>query len=246
MRIKRYSFFCLTIMLLLSSCNQEKDKLIQSFDTIYQKVLKNEYSNFESVLDEQSKDLYLKLTDPHYLNIDSIISLGDKHKIKCTLVNYLALSDNRIKEDKYEFFRYLGANDISYFSFMNAYYVDKSKLKKGKENYVAIIKEEMTQSKRTWVNFTGNESKGYKLNLLYTLQLEEPKSKSQLKLLQKSSNSELSFEEYLQHYYWQNSGENSLDFETDQLNLEKSKREGRAETIRSYESRGLKDKTLAQ
>ena len=141
MRLKTYSLFCLTFMLLLSSCTQEKDKLIQSFDTVYEQVLKNDYSNFESVLDEKSKDLYFKLIDPKYLNIDSIISLGDKHKIKCTLVNYLALSESRIKEgnSKYEFFRYLGANDISFFSFMNAFYVDKSKLKKGKENYVAML-----------------------------------------------------------------------------------------------------------
>ncbi|MFT4533012.1 MAG: hypothetical protein ACJA1A_001006 [Saprospiraceae bacterium] len=244
MSFKNYLYFIFPIVIF--SCTQEKDPLIKSFDSVYQQVLMNDYSNFDSVLDEKSKELYLKLIDPDYLNIDSMISLGNKYKIKCTLVDYLALSENRIKEgsSKSEFYRYLGANDISFFSFMNAYYVDKPKLKKGKENFVAIIKEEMTQSKRTWVNFYGNESKGYKLNLLYTLQLEEPKLKLHFKLWQKASNSELSFDEYIRYYYWQNSGKNSSRFETDMLNLEKSKREGRAETIRSYENRGLKDKTI--
>lgn len=230
---------------LMFSCSQEKDPLIKSFDAVYKQVLSNDYSEFEDVLNDKSKEFYTKLTDPNYLNIDSIIELGNKHKIKCTLVEYLALSESRAKNGniKLEFFRHLGARDISFFSFSNAYYVDKTKLRKGKVNFVAIIKEEMTQSKRTWVNFQGDESNGYKLNLLYTLQLEEEKNKLALKLYQVEANkTDMPFEEYLRYYYWQNSGKNSPRFETDMLNLEKSKRDGRAETIQSYENRGLKDK----
>ncbi|MGK0315759.1 MAG: hypothetical protein ACI86M_001991 [Saprospiraceae bacterium] len=245
MIIKRYTIFCFYVALLLTSCTQKKDKLIQTFDVIYQDVLDLKFENIETSLNGKSLEFHNKITNLVYLNIDSIIVLGKEYKIPYMLTEYLALNGDKIKDGKTEeeFYRFLGAQDISFFSFSNAFYVDKPKLKKGKENFVAIIKEEMTLSKRTWVNFHGSKSTGYKLNLLYTLQLEESKSKSHFKLYHKASNSELSFEDYLRYYYWQNSGKNSSRFETDMLNLEKSKREARAETILSYENRGLKDKT---
>ena len=248
MTIKKYMLFCLCIAFLSISCNQEKDKLIQSFDAVYQNVLDSKFDNIAISLNAKSLEFYNKITDPTYLNIDSIIVLGVEYKLPYLLTEYLAFNGDKIKngETVEEFYRYLGAQDVSFFSFQDAYYIDKPKLKKGKENFVAIIKEEMSQSKRGWVKFTGNETSAYKLDLLYTLKLYEIKRKKKNKTLRNQHQEIKSQEEYLRFFYWQNSGENNSKFEAEQLNLEKSMREGRAETINSYESRGLKDKGADQ
>ena len=248
MNIKKYTLISLLAVIFLSSCTQKKDKLIQTFDDIYQDILESRYDNIESALNTKSLEFYKKITDPAYLNIDSIIVLGEAYKIPYMLTEYLAFNGDKIKNGQTtnEFFRYLGAQDVSIFSFQDAYYVDKPKLKKGKENYVAIIKEEMSQSKRGWVQFSGNETDTYKLDLLYTLQLHELKKKKNNNALRSQHQEIKSEEEYLRFFYWQNSGKNTSKFETEQLKLEESMRAGRDETIKSYEERGLKDKVSAK
>jgi len=246
MRIKLYSLFCLAIVFFISACNQEKDKLIQSFDTVYQDVLDSKFDDLATSFNERSLTFHNKITNPKYLNIDSIIVLGEQYNLPYMLTEYLAYNGDKATNEKtvHEFYRYLGAQNVSFFSYQDAYYVDKPKLKKGKENFVAIIKEVMSQSKRGWVKFTGNENDGYKLDLLYTLELNEINNKKKNNSLRNQRQEIKTEEEYLRFFYWQNSGENSSKFETEQLNLEKSMRDGRAETINSYEERGLKDKTI--
>lgn len=248
MTIKKYTLFCLCVVFLSISCNKEKDKLIQSFDTVYQDVLDSKFDNIAKSLNDESLEFQNKITNPTYLNIDSIIVMGKEYKLPYILTEYLAFNGDKVKngETVEEFYRYLGAQDVSFFSFQDGYYIDKPKLKKGKENFVAIIKEEMSQSKRGWVKFTGTETGEYKLDLLYTLKLHEIKRKKKNTNLRNQHQELKSQGEYLRFFYWQNSGENNSKFETEQLNLEKSMREGRAETIISYENRGLKDKTTAK
>lgn len=241
MIIKRYILFYFYVALLLTSCTQKKDKLIQTFDVIYQDVLDLKFENIEISLNDKSLEFHNKITNLVYLNIDSIIVLGREYKIPYMLTEYLAFNGDKIKDGKTEeeFYRFLGAQDVSFFSFSNAFYVDKPKLKKGKENFVAIIKEEMTQSKRVWVEFKGDEVRGYKLNLLYTLQLEELKNKARHRILRAQNKDPQTQEEYLRFYYWQNSGENLLKFESELLEMEKNMRAGRAELINAYRARKL-------
>ena len=246
MILKRYILLCFFGVTLLTNCKQDKDKLIQAFDNVYQNILDSKFENIQNSLNTESLDFYNKITNPTYLNIDSIILLGKEYKLPYMLTEYLAFNGDKIKDGKTvdEFYRHLGAQDVSFFSFQDAYYVDRSKLKKGKENYVAIIKEEMSQSKRVWVRFTGDETTGYKLDLLYTLKLLEIKRKKKNNALRNQHQEIQSQVDYLRYFYWQNSGENSNKFETEQLKLEKAMRDGRAELIRAYEERGLKDKAL--
>jgi len=127
---------------------------------------------------------------------------------------------------------------MSIFSFQDGYYVDKPKLKKGKENFVALIKEEMSVSKRSWLKFEGDDTKGYKLDLLYTMELVELKKKKEKAKFRKQTNDKTTKEEYLRNFYWQHSGQN-IKFEQGQLELEANMRSGRSELIQSYVERGL-------
>ena len=236
-----FSFLLLLAVLSMSSCTSEKDKLIVAFDDIYANVLLSEFSSIESALDSESQIFYKKVTNPDYLNIDSIIVLGREYRIPFMLTQYLAFNGDRIKEGKSsdEYYRYLGNQEVSFFSFQDAYYVDTKKLKKGKENFVSIIREEMTQNKRGWVRFTGDETSGYKLDMLYTLQLHENKQKKKNKALRAQHPEHKTLEDYLRFYYWQNSGENTSKFESEQRTLEKNLKSGREELMQSYIARGL-------
>ena len=241
---KKYTLFCFYLVLLLASCTQKKDKLIQTFDIIYEDLLNAKFEKVQASLNDASLAFHNKITNPVYLNIDSIIVLGKEYRLPYLLTEYLAYNGDKVEDDNLveEFYRYLGAQEVSFFSFQDAYYVDKPKLKKGKENFVGIIKEEMSQSKQGWVRFTGNETIEYKLDMLYTLQLYEIKRKKKNHALRSQHQELQSQEDYLRYFYWQNSGKNSDKFETEQLKLEKAMRDGRSELIRSYEERGLKDK----
>jgi hypothetical protein len=244
MIIKRYILFCFLGAVFLTACTKEKDILVKSFDDVYQNILNSKYEEIHASFNIESLNFYNKITNPEYLNIDSIIQMGKEYKLPYMLTEYLAYNGDKIKDGRTveEFYRYLGAQNVSFFSFQDGYYVEKAKLKKGRENFVAIIKEEMTQSKRGWVQFTGNENTGYKLDLLYTLKLYEIKRKKKNNALRNQHQEIKSQEDYLRYFYWQNSGENSNKFESEQLKLEKAMRDGRADLIRSYEERGLKDK----
>lgn len=236
-----FSTLLLLIIISISSCTSEKDKLITAFDNIYADVLAGNYSNIEPKLNDSSHTFYNKVTNSVYLNIDSIIVLGEEYRLPFMLTEYLAFNGDKIKEGESadELYRYLGSQEVSFFSFQDAYYVDAPKLKKGKENFVSIIREEMSQSKRGWVQFTGNESSGYELDLLYTLQLHEIKLKKKNKALRAQHQEQKTLEEYLRFYYWQNSGKNTSKFENEQLVLEENLKNGRAELIQSYIDRGL-------
>lgn len=239
MIFKNQWLLCLAILIMIS-CKTEKDKLIVAYEDLYTEIINGNYQNLESKLDNKSREFYNKITNPTYLNIDSMIVLGNKYRLQYTLPEYLAFNGDKIKEGnpKEDFYRYLGAERISIFSFQDAYYVDKPKLKKGKENFVALIKEEMSVSKRSWVQFMGDDKQGYKLDLLYTLQLQELRNKKKNTPLRSQNKDKQSLEEFLRFYYWQNSGSNKK-FDNEQLKLEQSMRDGRAELIQSYRERGL-------
>ncbi len=235
----------LILTILLTSCNTKKDTLIIAFDDVYADVLSSNFKNIEPKLNKESLIFFNKVTDPTYLNIDSIIVLGEEYRLPFMLTEYLAFNGDKIKGGKSsdEFYRYLGNREVSFFSFQDAYYVDTKKIKKGKENFVPIIREEMTQSKRGWVQFSGDEASGYKLDMIYTLQLHENKMKKKNMVLQSQHPEKKTQEEYLRFYYWQNSGKNSADFESEQLKLEENLKTGRDELIKSYVNRGLSDIT---
>lgn len=221
---------CVTLFLLVicfSSCKNEKDNMIEDFERIYDHTLALNYDAVVASFDEESLEFYNKITTPENLNIDSILSLGNQYNLQHLTTDYLALNGDKIKAGapKTDFFRYLGTQQVSFYTFANAYYMDRDKSKLGTENFVSIIKEEMTTRKRNWVKMTkvGEE---YKLNLLYTLQIHEAyKSKAQKDYRKRFPDKSL--EEFLRHYYWEQSGSNTLEFEKEQLDLEKEQIEYR-------------------
>lgn len=240
---KKIFFYPLALVFIFSSCSKdEKSVLISAFDEMYGHVLNLDFDQMNNSLNQQSKEFYNEITLDENLNIDSMIVLGQKYRIPYILVNYLALYGDKIKKGapKTDFYRYLGIEKVSFFSFEDAYYTDKSKTKIGAEPYVAIVRDDLTQSRLSWARFTKDEANNYKYDLLYTLQTKETADKKRNYQLRQMHNGKSTKEEYLRFLYWQNSGEDTEKFKANQTKMEASMLEERAEMIDILKQRANK------
>lgn len=224
----------LLIAITMHSCQKnEKDNLIAVYDEMYSHVLNLEFDKIEPYLNEESKVFFNDITDGEKLNVDSILVLGKKYGLPYMLIDYLAITGDKIKDGapSTDLYNYLGLQKVSLFSYEDAYYVDKAKSKVGEENFVSIIKDDLTTSKRGWTRFSKNEAGEYKYDLIYTLRLKENANKRQKYAERKRNPDKKTLDDYLSFYYWQNSGEANVEFQVQQEKIKASMLEARSDMI---------------
>lgn len=162
-------------MLCLMSCDNERANLVSEFNHLYNEAV---YKDYAEKLNAESKAFYEKITDKTYLNIDSLVSLGLEYNIPYFTSLYLAsCGDHMIKSnEKEDFFLYLVANNISFFTLEEFYEILEEKSRVDKDGWVSIYRKEGGQNYVSWVRYTSENERWY-YDLLYTLQIHEKEYK---------------------------------------------------------------------
>lgn len=228
----------------MASCSNEKDKMISAFDTMYDDVVHMRFDKMPSHMNDESNTFFKEVTDPENLTIEKVIELGSRYKVSYLLVDYLAISGDKIKAGApaTDFYKYLGREDVSLFSYQDAYYVEESKSRLGaKENFVSILTDDLTYTKRGWARFIKDEAGAYKFDLLSTLQTKEAAERKANDRLRKQHQDKKTLADYLSFYYWQNSGEGDEKFAAQQAKLEQDMLAARQEKLEIIMSREMKD-----
>ena len=170
-RISLYLF----VFLSLYSCKNEKAGLISDFNSLYHDTA---YKDYPEKLNATSQAFYNKITDSSYFQVDSMVALGLEYNIPYFTTLYMASCGDVIKQSgkKEDFFLYLAASDISFFSNQEDYYVQEEKSRIEKDAWVCIYRKEGGQNYNSWVRYEAEES-GLNLDLMYTLSMQEKRYK---------------------------------------------------------------------
>ncbi len=198
----RYSKYLMLLgFILIASCSNEKDGLINTYEALYSNVVSADFDSIENFLDHKSLNFYYKITDTSNLTIPKILEIGKKYRLSYLTIIYLATYGEHMKTNskKSEFFRFLGLNQVSFFSFFDAYKSIKEKATTGVENFIPIQKTFKGTIKEGWVKFS-KENETFRLDLIYTLQLKEGVFRK-LHRAKRLELDNLSFEEYLMTVY---------------------------------------------
>lgn len=233
MKLFHYLAFALSTLLIIS-CSNEKGKMISTFDTMYDDVVHMRFDKMSSHLSSESNTFFSEVTDTKNLTIEKMIELGTRYKMPYFLVDYLAITGDKIKAGApaTDFYKYLGREDVSFFSYQDAYYVEESKSRLGsKENFVSILTDDMTQTKRGWARFIKDDAGEFKFDLISMLQTKEATQRRSKERLRKQHQDKKTLEDYLAFYYWQNSGAGDSKFEAQQAKLEQDMLAARQEKL---------------
>ena len=160
----------MTIVMCLG-CKNEKAELITQFNNLYHET---KFESYPSLMDNESVSFYEKMVDQKNLNIDSLIAIGIEYKVPYFTTLYLASCGDLIKEsnDPEDFFLYLAANNISFFSIYEDYEVIPDKVRIDNDGWIAIFRREAEKNYVSWVKYT-SEDNGLHFDLLYTLRVQE-------------------------------------------------------------------------
>lgn len=215
--------------------------LITTFDKVYDDILAQDQIAISAALNDKSRAYLDALSAVGNQNIDSIIAIGQRYRLPYITTEFMAYYSEDLGSGTADafFFEYLGSQDASIFSFKNAFYVDKTKIKKGKEIFVPVIKEEMAENYLKWTRWTGDDSEGYLLDLIYIVELAEIEKNKSYKQLRQQRGDGTDRDAFLRGLYWQNSGPSNTQFKNQEKEMYKNQRTGRAEILNSYRERGL-------
>lgn len=168
----RTTFLIITLYL-FSACTNNKDNLINTYDSLYEHLLQSDFEKIEPYLDNESLELVDKVTNAK--NIDEMAAIGKAYNIRYFCAAYYA-NHNRFdggERSLGNFLSYLSVTQISFFDFKFLFEPYKKKTKIGTENFLALAYNFYGDNKLAWARFSKNENEAFKLNLLYSLQQYE-------------------------------------------------------------------------
>ena len=159
---------------LLFSCKNEREVMVTAYDTIFEAYCSGNFETVYESLDQESQTLINRLISNE--TPDSLIQIGKDYSLPfLSVVKYIYFdTNNENAKLAYHFIPFMGYLGVSFLNTVEPYHTIADKSKIGEENFLAIGK--MLDDKHRqldWVKFT-KEGEEYKLNLLYTLSLNEP------------------------------------------------------------------------
>lgn len=159
---------------LLFSCSNEKEVMLNTYDTIFEAYCSGNFERVYESLDQPSKKLITRLITNE--TPDSLLQIGKDYGLPyLSVMKYVYFDTNN--DDPmlaYKFLPFLGYLGVSFLNTVETYHTIPDKSRIGEENFLAIGK--MLDDKHRqleWAQFT-KEGDEYKLNLLYTLGINEP------------------------------------------------------------------------
>lgn len=226
---------------MIVSCKQKEDVLITTFDKVYNDILDQDHMATSAALNDKSRAYLDALSAIDNQNIDSVMAIGQRYRLPYITTEFMAYYSEDLSSESADafFYEYLGSQDASIFSFKNAFYIDKAKIKKGKEIFIPVIKEEMSENYLKWTRWTGNDAEGYLLDLMYIVELAEIEKNKSYKQLRQQRGDVTDRDAFLRGLYWQNSGPSNTQFKNQEKEMYENQRTGRAEILNSYRKRGL-------
>ncbi len=201
--------FCLILsMLMLFSCKPKEptkevdDQMFEAYQKLDSLIHNGRLDFLPQLLTPKSKDFYYKITDPKNLNLDSIISIGIRYRVPYFAMKYFGSCGDHMKStsDALDFFRYLGAKDISIFPENHGYAVYKEESRIENAAWVAISRKDKGVNKVNWIKLVKSEEGIYQYDLIYNLKLEERINRKIFKN-QRKKHLKLNDEEFIEMYF---------------------------------------------
>ena len=165
----------LFIFLVLYACTNKKIYLDNAFDEIYNHVALGEYDQLENHINENSISLLNEITNKDNQNIEALIKIGSKYKIKFLCVYFSGWSKHmKINGTKADFFKFLTQEKISFFNPDHIYSVLSHQTRVGTDNnFIAYHYKESNKNVMNWAKFSEQSENDFKYDLVYSLQLHE-------------------------------------------------------------------------
>jgi hypothetical protein len=167
-----FILFCSALLTL--SCSDEKAAMLDTYDTIFEAYCSGNFESVYESLDQPSKKLINRLISNE--TPDSLIQIGSDYDLPyLSVVKYAYFDTNNDSPMlAYHFIPFMGYLGVSFLNTVETYNKVPDKSKVGPENFLAIGKMiDDTHRQLDWVKFT-KEGDEYKLNLVYTLSINEP------------------------------------------------------------------------
>lgn len=167
----------LGLCLILTSCNGNKEALLDAFREIYGLIHQDKYDAVVEKLDYKSVEYVEFLADTTNLDFNAVMTFGKLYKLPLFTSMYVHHANEVIKEnpgDKTTLLRYCGLAGVPVFNIMNKPVLLKDKTKTGRQNYVTIGNRVNDNAMiTTKVHFTKDGKGGYKFDLLGLIKYQE-------------------------------------------------------------------------
>ncbi len=162
------------LIIILIACRSEESQLIERFDTLYENFLDQNFVEILGQLDDGSHILIDRLLNPINFNTDSLSKIGETYNIRYFCWRYYtSFGLDRFEREKSDFVRFMMIEQISIFNHDELMHLIEEKCKVSEESYVAFYYDVAGNKLLNWMRFTADGGDPYKLDLIYTLELNE-------------------------------------------------------------------------
>ena len=160
-------------IIIITSCSSEKSKMLASYEKLYDAYCHGDFKRVYDMLDHESQRFLQRIV----LNEspDSLIAIASEYGLPNLAVIKYVYYNSTIKDPSkvYDFIPFIGYLGSSLFNTVNQYELYPKRSRVGDENFVTLQRMQGGARVIEWLKYT-HEDGEYYLNLLYTLELNEP------------------------------------------------------------------------
>ena len=168
-------FFASFTFFFLTSCVNEKEKMIQSFEQLHEHVKSGNLSAYYDYMDSNSQKFIDALVDPENMVSEKIKNLGEEYQLETWCAYYWKNNSTHVQKfpNTESFFHFVVQEETPLFYYNQDYFLVKEKSRiRNNENFIVIGRDDVGRREISWLPYT-NESGVYKLNLIELLQQNE-------------------------------------------------------------------------